>query len=470
MKKISLFLTLALFVSIGIASNVKFDGKNGLPGALEVYKAKKQATTNSLETEAPTLMLESGKTAYGFCVFDKSWGQNPKYGLYSFSTSTPATTSKVWDKSKPYDCGVYFDGHYYVQSSKVNAAETAYESIEFGKLNAETGEYEMIVDWIKNGNNAFFSSMTYDYSTNNLIGLVQTAAKQTTLVKVDLETGLVDYFAKKASDGLYGPVGCNYDGAVYAINVDGTFTSIDTKTGVATKIGKTGESIIVPGYSGCYPQAMSFDHNDGTLYWAVTTGGGAGKFGAINIETGKFTSNGKLGGDAEMVTLHIPFETPSDESFAVTIEIPENGTLEVRNGTTIVNSGDMIKNRTSLTIKATPNEGYTLDAIKVNGATIDGTTCKITAATTIAAVFVPGTGVDNADVVNFSIYPNPVREAMNIEGDFTSVNVYNSVGQCVGTYSAETTKINVGDLSEGIYVVRVYNGDSFSTRKIIIKK
>lgn len=464
MKKISLFLTLALFVSIGIASNVKFDGKNGLPGALEVYKAKKQATTNSLETEAPTLMLESGKTAYGFCVFDKSWGQNPKYGLYSFSTSTPATTSKVWDKSKPYDCGVYFDGHYYVQSSKVNAAETAYESIEFGKLNAETGEYEMIVDWMKNGNNAFFSSMTYDYSTNNLIGLVQTGNEETTLVKVNLKTGLVDYFAKKASPGLFGPVACNLSGEVYAVNVDGTFTNINTKTGVTTNIGKTGETIIVSGYDGCFPQAMSFDHNDGNLYWAVTTGGGTGKFGTINIETGKFTSNGKLGSDAEMVALHIPTE------YVISIENSTNGTVEVKHGNKVINSGDKANIGTILTVIGTGNTGYVVDKIMVNGTAISKNTFSVTEESTISVVFKPGTGVDNADAVNFSIYPNPVREAMNIEGDFTSVNIYNSVGQCVGTYSAETTKINVGDLSEGIYVVRVYNGDSSSTRKIIIKK
>ncbi|MCQ2112307.1 MAG: hypothetical protein MJY95_03075 [Bacteroidaceae bacterium] len=44
--------------------------------------------------------------------------------------------------------------------------------------------------------------------------------------------------------------------------------------------------------------------------------------------------------------------------YTVTIETPENGTLEVKNGDAVVESGTMIEAGTTLTITATPNEGY----------------------------------------------------------------------------------------------------------------
>ncbi len=65
-------------------------------------------------------------------------------------------------------------------------------------------------------------------------------------------------------------------------------------------------------------------------------------------------------------------------TYTVTIETPENGTLVVKNGETDINSGDAVKNGTTLTITATPNDGYKFR----NWQAVDGTTHTFTTGTT----------------------------------------------------------------------------------------
>lgn len=45
-------------------------------------------------------------------------------------------------------------------------------------------------------------------------------------------------------------------------------------------------------------------------------------------------------------------------TYTVTIETPENGTLVVKNGDAVISTGDEVKNGATLTITATPNDGY----------------------------------------------------------------------------------------------------------------
>lgn len=465
MKKISLFLALVTFVSMSFATSINNFGsaKDRLYYATETIKQKQHAaiTTTSAEMNSyTTLTTKAGKTIYGYCIFDTSWGQTDKSGLYSFDADAPTSIKLERKQTIGVSAGAYYDGYFYLQTSEVTQAGE-FVSIDFLKVNNETGEATHIMDWMgKDG--GFFSDMTYDYSTNTLFGVMQVSQTGSIICSIDTETGAIDTEQTAETAGVFIGLAASSDGTIYSVDAKGNLVTLTTD-GTKTVIGKTG---VTPKYL----QSMDFDQTEGTLYWAMCNSGDEGKFGTIDITTGKFTSNGTLGGDAEFVALYVPSGEPSDEKFVVTIDTPANGNLEVKNGTTVINSGDMVRSGTTLTIKTTPNEGYKLNEIKVNGVTITGTTCKVTAATTISAIFGPNVGVNDNEIVKFNIYPNPVSEVMNITGDFTSVNIYNSVGQCVGTYSVEEAKINVSNLSEGVYMVRVYNGDIFSTRKVIIKK
>ena len=69
-----------------------------------------------------------------------------------------------------------------------------------------------------------------------------------------------------------------------------------------------------------------------------------------------------------------------------------------------------------------------------------------------------------------ALYPNPVRDILNIETvlDIQSVEIYNIQGQKVLTSNQK--QINVSGLATGMYVVRIQDAENnISTKKIVIK-
>ena len=67
------------------------------------------------------------------------------------------------------------------------------------------------------------------------------------------------------------------------------------------------------------------------------------------------------------------------------------------------------------------------------------------------------------------IFPNPAKDIINIEGNYTSLNVYDIFGKLV--YSAKNTKnINTSQLCNGIYFIQIYKNDKTITKKITLTK
>jgi sugar lactone lactonase YvrE len=69
-----------------------------------------------------------------------------------------------------------------------------------------------------------------------------------------------------------------------------------------------------------------------------------------------------------------------------------------------------------------------------------------------------------------ALYPNPVRDILNIEieNDIQLVEIYNLQGQKV--LSSNQKQINVSDLAAGMYMVRIQDTDNnIATKKIVIK-
>ncbi|KGO86541.1 hypothetical protein Q765_09945 [Flavobacterium rivuli WB 3.3-2 = DSM 21788] len=83
-------------------------------------------------------------------------------------------------------------------------------------------------------------------------------------------------------------------------------------------------------------------------------------------------------------------------------------------------------------------------------------------------------GIANHELKNL-VYPNPTKGALTIEladAKETLVTVYNISGQKVHEQAvfAKSNGIDLKNLIEGIYFVRLENGDSLETSKIIIQK
>ncbi|MFN5370913.1 MAG: M43 family zinc metalloprotease [Bacteroidia bacterium] len=80
-----------------------------------------------------------------------------------------------------------------------------------------------------------------------------------------------------------------------------------------------------------------------------------------------------------------------------------------------------------------------------------------------------------------SVYPNPSNGVLNIrinpESDLTqTVQVFNHLGQIVESYELSFTKsqpavvVSLNDLNDGMYFVRVFDGQEVQTRRIMLRK
>jgi agmatine/peptidylarginine deiminase len=78
-------------------------------------------------------------------------------------------------------------------------------------------------------------------------------------------------------------------------------------------------------------------------------------------------------------------------------------------------------------------------------------------------------GVDENLAASFEVYPNPMNNTLYINGDVQYVTIFNAVGQQV-LFVENRNEINVEDLSEGLYFVRVSDMKGNSVVKKIVKR
>ena len=80
-----------------------------------------------------------------------------------------------------------------------------------------------------------------------------------------------------------------------------------------------------------------------------------------------------------------------------------------------------------------------------------------------------GTTTVNDIASNFSVYPNPVKDVLTIEGNYTSATIYDVFGKLVLTTDNQKT-IDVSALSNGVYFVNINNKNTTTVKKITVAK
>lgn len=185
------------------------------------------------------------------------------------------------------------------------------------------------------------------------------------------------------------------------------------------------------------------------------------------LENGRYTAGVRTiytSAPTEMSTLSFKVEGVVKQ-YAVVYNNPENGTLTVKNGVLEVLSGAMVDEDTVLELTATPNTDYEIDTFTANGNAIINGSLTVTENTNISLAFKHINGLEIADQLFLNIYPNPVHNILNIEGEYTLLEMFNTAGKLVMTTSGET-QINVSLLPSGIYIIKAYNETNVSTYKI----
>lgn len=74
--------------------------------------------------------------------------------------------------------------------------------------------------------------------------------------------------------------------------------------------------------------------------------------------------------------------------------------------------------------------------------------------------------VNTVSSTNLHIYPNPVRDILNIEGEYQSLVMYNIAGEIVMTANGQQT-VDVKALKTGVYIIKAYNNEQVGIYKIV---
>jgi len=80
--------------------------------------------------------------------------------------------------------------------------------------------------------------------------------------------------------------------------------------------------------------------------------------------------------------------------------------------------------------------------------------------------------VPEEDFADFSLYPNPASNYVNIKGsiiDLKQIDIFNINGQLVKTVTSNLDQIDISNLESAVYFIRLYSDTSSKTMKLIKK-
>ncbi|MEI7724702.1 MAG: T9SS type A sorting domain-containing protein [Bacteroidota bacterium] len=87
-------------------------------------------------------------------------------------------------------------------------------------------------------------------------------------------------------------------------------------------------------------------------------------------------------------------------------------------------------------------------------------------------IYVGGVGINENSAASVSVFPNPVKDVLNIQGtvNIEEVTVMNMVGQIVLTQKVDNANatINTSNMKSGVYNLRIKMADGFINKKIVV--
>ncbi len=298
-----------------VSASKDFTLPEGYAKELHIGVAPSQENRSTTSSSASAGLLASGTLAYGMQSY-------PDYNFVTFTTSTPtAFTSTMAIDDAAYiwaaDFGPDDDSYMYYNN---------YSTYEFGRINVETGEMEVI------GNNGTgFMDFACNKKTGTMYASYLNDDGETDLYTVDLETGDITEIGSNGDDVVICSMACDGDGNLWGINMYGDYScSIDTTTGEATTIGETG-------FVADYAQSMSWDPESNTIlvaayYYDTDEGYDEGQLRIFDTETGETEYLGTFEDAAEIAA--IAFPGTESGSFITSISkttgsVPGNSSVDI---------------------------------------------------------------------------------------------------------------------------------------------
>jgi hypothetical protein len=204
----------------------------------------------------------------------------PTEQSFSFDSATPGITTVIAPSTAGsfISAGTWADGQWYA---------SAYYG-GFYSVDPETGAMTLI------GSSITLNGMAYDDTSSTMY-----AIDSYNLYTLNMATGATTMVGPMNSGGLMIDMAIDADGNAFGHDIStSSIYSINLATGAATLIGPTG-------ISANYAQGMGYDKDNGVLYLAAYTGGGA--LYTVDTATGAATLVGSFPGGIEVDGLAIPY-------------------------------------------------------------------------------------------------------------------------------------------------------------------
>lgn len=476
--------------------------------------AKHMAQTTPYNSSGSSIAADATGNVYvgghfeGTVDFDPGAGTSVKtsIGFYdAFIAKLDASGNFVWANSFDGPNGESISGIRVDANSNVYACGALYGTTDFDPDTAVTnsltsnGFWDMFILKITSSGTFLWvkqiGSTDYDYAQ-----AIALDAGNNIYVS-GYYVGTVDFDPGAGTSNLTGPVGA---GQTFALKLDVNGNFLWAQTVISTISGSEGKSIAVdaagnvyiagiyitaadanPGpavtnlpVNGSDDSFLSKFDSQGNFGWAVHYGSSSndwiwdvatGPTGDI-YTAGFFLGNGEL--DPSEQVASFPSNGQHDVMLHRFANCPANNTVYL-NGITLTAEASVASyqwydcNTWQPVIGAT-DQSFTPAIAGTYAAIISGGTCIDTTVCTFSA----GLGMEENELVSFSVYPNPTNGIITVQLNQVStdaqIEIFNATGQLVATAPPLGNTITV-ELPEenGIYLVRITMNDASSTRTVI---
>ncbi len=246
------------------------------------------------------------KTLWGNVLFDNTWDDNVQYGMYSFKTKAPITTTKLFgdDFCRATGAGAWIENElYFVMYQNFWGIDMVY----LYKYDTDTWtqlQEERLDDF------TLVASETAIADDGTVYGCFLDAEG------VNSELGVADYANKTRSTigrlkHAYVAMGITKDNVLYGVASDGNLYRIDTATAEETLIGSTGKQLTKSDGS-YYYQSGEIDQATNTFYWDCVDADQKSTLYTVDLATGQLTEIGDFANNEIISLLTIPKAKAAD--------------------------------------------------------------------------------------------------------------------------------------------------------------
>lgn len=239
-------------------------------------------------------------------------------------------------------------------------------------------------------------------------------------------------------------------------------------TDVSICEGSSGASITFTGSNGTAPYTFTYNINGGSQQIITTTVGNSVSVTVPSSVVGLFTY----------------YLTQVEDYFGAPASVSDQANATV-NSLPPVNAGvdQMVCPGTSVTLSGSSAVTYTWNNGVTNGVafvplatntyTVTGTSIYGCINTDQVTVFVECANIDEKEIFNVNIFPNPANFILNIESEsvIDVLSVYSSNGQLAKQLSPNSQKliVDLSDLTQGVYLFEMSSEKGKIVKRIIVQ-